>query len=193
MSQSPRTMFAGQAVALAEIFKYTVGKTTLDGSGASYRLELSAPEGESTAGGKQALQHVSLVRGDGAATLVMATANSKERQAEIRTYGYMTETYRRRFKGATFEIDKANYETVLQQVQKFFQEREYKISLAEIPQAPVPAAAPTRAPARPSATMPSSSMMEAPTTSTWSGWRLAVIVAITAALVAGVGIFLTRG
>ena len=57
MEDGKFTMFAGKSVALAEVFKFTVGKELFVGP-AVCRLELSSPTEESTDGGRLAVQPI---------------------------------------------------------------------------------------------------------------------------------------
>src|SRR5438105_4208852 len=75
-----QTQFAMRALGLAERFAQVCGAHGLDGDGVTYRLELAAPEGPSTGGGKQAVQHVKLVPNRGT-TIVIGQANQVEGRA----------------------------------------------------------------------------------------------------------------
>jgi len=142
MSQTKHTMFASQAIGLAELFKFTIGKNKLEGP-VNYVPELSAPEGESTAGGKQALQHVSLVPEGGGPRLVIGSANTVDKHAELRTYAHVGQIFKQRFKSASFEIEQAKYDKLIDQVRAFFAERGFQVSIADPP--PPPAARPAAA------------------------------------------------
>jgi hypothetical protein len=142
MSQTKHTMFASQAIGLAELFKFTIGRTKLEGP-VNYVPELSAPEGESTAGGKQALQHVSLVAEGGGARLVIGSANTVDKHAELRTYAHVVQIFKQRFKSASFDVDQSKYDKLLDQVRAFFAERGFQVSISDPP--PPPAARPATA------------------------------------------------
>jgi hypothetical protein len=130
MAMTNRTMFAVQAVGLAEIFKHTIGKTRLEGM-VNYRLALSAPEGESTAGGKQALQHVTLIAEGGGNTMVIATANTVTKEAQLRTFACIAEAHRRRFKGALLLLDQQRYGGLIDKLGAFFKERGFTVSTVD--------------------------------------------------------------
>ncbi|HVH46124.1 MAG TPA: hypothetical protein VM925_27430 [Labilithrix sp.] len=67
---------------------------------AAYAVELMAPEGMSTGGGKQALQHLRLrPRHPGFAVLVAGTVNPVEQRAELRDYEHVAALHHARFKG----------------------------------------------------------------------------------------------
>ncbi len=127
------TVFAAQAIGLADMFKMMFAKVKLEGSGAaSYVLELSTPEGESTGGGKQALQHIRLAPEGGGATLSAGSVNTVDKKAEMRTFSHMATLFADRFKGAEFPIDKGRYEEVLAKLQTFFTNQRYQIVMVEL-------------------------------------------------------------
>jgi hypothetical protein len=135
MGEQQHTAFAGQAIGLADLFRYGFGKKRLDGA-VSYTPELSSPDGESTGGGKQALQHVKLVP-DSGATLVIGTANVVDKSCELRTFRHMDDVHRQRFKGRPFEADQAMYDQLIEELRAFFAGQHFTVSMHE-------AAAPTR-------------------------------------------------
>src|SRR5438874_1494841 len=94
-----RTEFTLKALDYASVFASTVGKVRISPGG--YKPELIAPDGPSTAGGKQALQHIRLVPSEaGLPTLVVGSANGKTSTAELRTLAHVDANYRQRFKRA---------------------------------------------------------------------------------------------
>src|SRR5262245_37271231 len=108
------TIFAGQALGLSALCQVGFGKKRLDGR-VTYTPELSFPDGESTGGGKQALQHVKLVPESGA-TLVIGTANVVDKSCELRTFRHMDELHRQRFKGRPFRADPAKYDQLIEEL-----------------------------------------------------------------------------
>ena len=106
MANVQRTMYAAQAVGFADLFKSLLGPVRLPGP-VVYHPELSAPEGESTGGGKQATQHVMLVPDAGGATLVMGSVNVKDKTAELRPFLAFEQMIVQRFKGK-IELSVAN-------------------------------------------------------------------------------------
>src|SRR4051794_4115516 len=185
MAEVKHTMFAGMAFGLAELFKHSVGKTRLRGD-VSYSVELSAPEGESTAGGKQALQHVKLVPDGGGPTLVIGTSNAVDKIAELRTYKHVDEMHRQRFKGAPFDVQMGEYETMVEAARKFFTDYKYTVTVVEAPKA-VPAAAPSRPmPAVASKPVASAGVAKLPN----SPLRFILTVCVTAAVVVALAMFL---
>ena len=118
MDQSKYTQVAARAVSLAELFdaRFEQG---LDGP-VRCRVELSAPDGPSTAGGKQVLQHIRLIPDGGAAAIVIGSANTIRQTAEIRTFDHIAALYSQRFKGAPIPVDVTRYQDLSQSLATFF-------------------------------------------------------------------------
>jgi hypothetical protein len=135
MGEQQHTAFAGQAVGLADLFRYGFSKKRLEGP-VNYTPELSSPDGDSTGGGKQALQHVKLVP-DSGATLVIGTANIVDKSCELRTFRHMDDVHRQRFKGQPFKADPTKYDQLIEELRTFFAGQHFTVSMHE-------AAAPTR-------------------------------------------------
>src|SRR4051812_4799447 len=109
MTEQKHTEFAMKALDLADLFKMMVGGLPLDGK---YMVELSAPDGPSTAGGKQALQHIKLVPQGGGSTIVAGSASRAENFAEIRTYEHLQALHSQRFKGQSLPLGQDGYENL---------------------------------------------------------------------------------
>jgi hypothetical protein len=129
MGEQNHTAFAGAAVGMAELFRYGFSKKRLEGP-VNYTPELSAPDTDSTGGGKQALQHVKLVP-DSGATLVIGTANIVDKSCELRTFRHMDDVHRQRFKGAPFNTDPEQYNKLIDELKAFFVGQHYTVSLHE--------------------------------------------------------------
>ena len=83
-----RTRLARKFVTLADSVTEAFKELAI-GAGA-YAVELTAPQGMSTGGGKQALQHLRLrPRREGYSVLVAGTVNQVERRAELRDYDHL--------------------------------------------------------------------------------------------------------
>jgi hypothetical protein len=81
--------------------------------------DLTAPEGPSTGGGVQAMQHVRLVPPQPTLpTLVVGHANQRDGDAELRTWEHVDAICRDRFKQGA-PIDASQYELFLQSAQGF--------------------------------------------------------------------------
>jgi hypothetical protein len=188
MANVKHTMFAGMAFGLAELFKHILGNKRLLGP-VNYTLELSAPDGPSTGGGKQALQHVKLVPEQGGTTLVVGTANAGEKIAELRTFKHVDEMHRQRFKGAAFEADPTQYEALIGAARAFFTDYKYTVTMLDH----VPARPPTPAKSRPVAPVAARSTGSAAVAKLpASALRFVITVVLTAAMVVAVALFLRR-
>jgi hypothetical protein len=112
-----QTQFSVQATELAESFRGTVGRLRVGPHG--YVPDLTAPDGPSTGGGIQAMQHVRLVPPQATLpTLVVGHANQRDRAAELRTWEHVDAICRDRFKQGA-PIDASQYELFLQSSQAF--------------------------------------------------------------------------
>lgn len=146
-----RTQFAMQALGLAELFRFQFEDERLTGGGVAYTVELSAPDGPSTGGGTQALQHVKLVSQNGGPTIVAGSCNQVEKRGELRTFEYMTAQHARRFKGASLLLDRGSYNDLIKKLQAFFVERGLRVVMfdhAALPRAAEPPVPVRRAAAR---------------------------------------------
>jgi hypothetical protein len=112
-----QTQFSVQATDLAESFRSTVGRMRVGPY--AYAPDMTAPEGPSTGGGVQALQHLRLVPPQtNMPTLVVGHVNPRDRVAQLRTLEHVDAMCRERFKlGAP--LDAAQYQTFLQSAQGF--------------------------------------------------------------------------
>lgn len=125
------TMFAAQAMGLAEMFQ-GVFAAGLDGP-MPFKVELAAPDGPSTAGGKLALQHIKLVAQSGGLTIVIGSANPVEKQVELRTYAYVAGQHAQRFKGAALPVDLEKYKELIKQLQFFFTDQGMTVVMVDLP------------------------------------------------------------
>ncbi len=174
MSDQKRTAFALQALGLAETFNIMLQAERVKGP-VTYRVELSAPDGMSTAGGKQATQHVKLIPEGGGNTIVAGSANQAEKWAELRTFEHLKVLHAQRFKGAEIPLNRVQYNELLGKLKSFFEQQgTCAVRMAELPRATADAAA-------------------APATSGASGTMIMIIVLVIAlAAAAGVTWYLTH-
>jgi hypothetical protein len=150
-----RTKFAMQAVDLAGLFSLLIGERPLTGP-VTYHVELSAPDGPSTGGGIQAVQHIKLIPADGGATLVAGWANQIERTAELRTLNYLNELHAERFAQSALRpppspserLDRVQYDELLERMRTFFTDKEIRATVVD--------ASEPRTAVRPAATSPRS-------------------------------------
>jgi hypothetical protein len=134
--KSLQTQFSARATTLAESFQSTLARVPVGVHG--YTADMTSPDGPSTGGGVQALQHVRLVPPNASMpTLVVGHANQRDGTAELRTFEHVDALCHERLRqGAPFGL--ADYATFLQSAQGFLAAWGLRVSL----QAP-PVAEPT--------------------------------------------------
>jgi hypothetical protein len=139
MADFKRTAFAAAAVGLADRFKIHFMSVTVDPGGKlapnPYHLEMAAPEGLSTGGGAQAVQHVNLVPERGPA-IVVGSANQKENVAEVRTHAYLLHQHAQRYGDDAFPIALADYDPVAGKLETFFGEQGLRVVKVDLPREP---------------------------------------------------------
>ncbi len=136
-----RTRYASEAMSLAERFNLVVGMAPIKGP-VRYRVELSAPDGPSTGGGEQSVQHIKLIPTDGGATLVAGWCNTVLRATEVRSLAYLDREHQRRFHGSTLappplpslRLDAAHYDELIDRLREFCVEQDFKLTVAEAPE-----------------------------------------------------------
>jgi hypothetical protein len=126
-----QTQFSIKANDLAESFRSTVGRMRVGPH--AYAPDLTAPEGPSTGGGVQALQHLRLIPPQpNMPTLVVGHVNQREGAAELRTFDHVDAICRERFKhGPPFEP--AHYGQLLEAMQGFLGACGMRVALAGPP------------------------------------------------------------
>ncbi|MCA1665117.1 MAG: hypothetical protein LC659_12755 [Myxococcales bacterium] len=130
-----------QALGLAETFNLMLQAERVKGA-VTYRVELSAPDGMSTAGGKQATQHVKLVPEGGGSPIVAGSANQAENWAELRTFEHLKLLHAQRFKGAEIPLNRVQYNELLEKLEAFFADK-CAVRMAEMPRGAAPVGAAT--------------------------------------------------
>lgn len=132
-----RTKFAMRALDLGDVFTATFSDYKVAGrSGAGdRRVELAVPEGQSTAGGAQANQAISLVADDPQqGILVAGHVNGAQLTAELRGYPYMNETHKLRF-GKPIDIAEAVYLKFLERAEQLLKTNGYTVRVVnQIPE-----------------------------------------------------------
>ena len=110
-----RTRLARKFVTLADSFTEAFRELAI-GAGA-YAIELTAPQGMSTGGGKQALQHIRLrPRREGYSVVVAGTVNQVERRAELRDYDHIAVVNEVRFRQPV-DINRQEWEQFLRRAE----------------------------------------------------------------------------
>jgi hypothetical protein len=138
MTEPVHTRFAMAALDLASVFNSVVGVEPVSSTeGASFKVELSAPDGPSTGGGAQSLQHIRLVRPD--LTIVAGSIDPVQNSAELRSHAFADSLHAQRYKGSALPIDRAAYEALLGRVRKFAAAQGYAVVLKEAAPTPVQA------------------------------------------------------
>ena len=123
------TLVAHKAASLADLFASQFEKG-LDGP-VHFRVELAAPDGPSTAGGKQALQHIKLVPDAGGPAIVIGSANAPRMLAEVRTFEHIAALYAQRFHGAAIPVDVTRYYELGQAAAAFFRAMGMQVTFVE--------------------------------------------------------------
>jgi hypothetical protein len=128
------TQFTMMALTLADTFNVIMKDERVRGP-ITYRVELSAPDGPSTAGGVQATQHVKLVPEGGGNTIVAGSANPAERWAELRTFEHLQILHGQRFKGAEVPVNRVQYGELVDKLRRFFADQRLTVRQAAAPAA----------------------------------------------------------
>jgi hypothetical protein len=125
----PRTSFKILAEHLAKDFATYMRGVKIAATGEPYSVDLTIPDGPSTAGGKQAAQHVRLVpSAAGQAVIIVATANPLDQTIEIRAYEHVEANHKERFKNA-FPIAREAYTDLVSRLIAFFTRRGMSVSV----------------------------------------------------------------
>lgn len=141
-----RTAFASKALELSDMFMIKFSRRAFGGA-VPRAVHVAAPE-ESTGGGKQAREAISLIPAGGApgGTLVIGWMNVAENRAELRTYDVLAEMHRLRF-GNALDLTQTDYEGFLDEARRFFSEEGIQLELAS--EAPAPPPVRSAAPEKP--------------------------------------------
>lgn len=126
-----QTQFSVQASDLADTFRSTVGRTRVGPYG--YAPDMTAPEGPSTGGGVQAMQHLRLLPPQpNMPTLVVGHLNQRLGTAELRSLEYVDAICRERFQQAA-PLDPAQYATFVAHAQTFLGTCGLRVTIAGPP------------------------------------------------------------
>lgn len=122
-----RTRFAVRALDFAETFNAGLGALTLRPG--AYHPQLTAPDGPSTGGGVQAVQHVRLVTArEGFPSILVGSANQRLGTAELRSFEYVDAVHRERWKRPV-PLDRGDYEDFLDAARNFFEANQLLVTL----------------------------------------------------------------
>ena len=124
-----RTRFAVRALDFAETFNAGLGALSLQP--AAYQPQLTAPVGNSTGGGVQAVQHVRLISArQGVTPILVGNTNQRNGTAELRSYEYIDAVHRERWKRPV-PLDRGDYEDFLEAAKNFFEANQLLVTIAE--------------------------------------------------------------
>jgi hypothetical protein len=135
MAEEKRTQFAMAALGFADLFKVQIGSRKLPGP-VPYVVELAAPEGPSTGGGKQGVLHIKLTPDVGGPVTVAGWANPFERTAELRTFDHLAAAHAMRFHGQQIPLDRAQYDGLLARMHEFLATQGLQVSTMADPPRP---------------------------------------------------------
>ncbi len=140
------TMLAREGVNAASLVNASLAKRTL-GKQTPRRLEVAAPLGQSTSGGKKARQSVTLVSvsGDGAAVMC-GWIDAAQKTGELRDFRALAEQYQARF-GMPFDATVEEYFALMKDLEGMLKVLGFKITNAQVepPRATKPVATPSAA------------------------------------------------
>lgn len=112
-----QTQYSVQATDLAESFRTTLGRARIGPHG--YTPDMTAPEGPSTGGGVQAMQHLRLLPPQpNMPTLIIGHLHQRDGTAELRTLDHVDAICRDRFKRGAM-LDPGQYGQFLQSAEAF--------------------------------------------------------------------------
>jgi hypothetical protein len=123
-----RTRFAVRALDFAETFNAGLGALSLQPG--AYQPQLTTPDGPSTGGGVQAVQHVRLVAArQGFPSILVGSANQRSGTAELRSFAYIDAVHRQRWKRPV-PLDRNDYEDFLHAAKNFFESNQLLVTIA---------------------------------------------------------------
>lgn len=128
MAEEKRTAFAMAAVDFAGSFNEYFGSQPVMG----YQISLTAPVGQSTGGGVQARQHITLTNPVDGQSQVVGACNTAQRTAELRAYDYVAAQFQERF-GQAFPIPQGEYASLMQKFQSFCDAQQIAWKMVEGP------------------------------------------------------------
>jgi hypothetical protein len=124
------TAVAGKATEFASLFNRTFSAGFQGPE--MYRIDLTAPDGPSTGGGKQALQHIRLVPLGGGPAIVIGAVNQVDMTAEMRTFRHLAELHARRFNGQRVPVDPNAYRELTRHLHQFFASQTLAVVMVDI-------------------------------------------------------------
>ena len=126
MTEQKRTEVAMAAVDFAGLFNSYFDPVNVMG----FKIQLTAPEGQSTGGGVQARQHITMIDEAGGKTVVVGACNTAQKTAELRTHDHVASRFGAHYEGTPFPIPAGEYDGLRQKFAQFFQSQGYTVSTA---------------------------------------------------------------
>lgn len=157
------TMVAHQGLNAAEMLNAAL-KTKTIGTDPPRRVEVTAPDGPSTDGGKRARQAIRLVPTEGrGGTVLCGALDVAQKTLELRTYRNACAQHQERY-GKRFDVSPEDYANLLKQLGAMVHALQFKVTVTPDTSSPsVPAPAPgTAQPATSPRAAPSDAPAEAP-------------------------------
>ncbi|MBK6687824.1 MAG: hypothetical protein IPG45_25340 [Deltaproteobacteria bacterium] len=130
-----RTVHAQQAFEFSDVFGYKFAVLAY-GQQKPRRLKLNAPEGMSTAGGRQARQSMVLQADDGE-SVVCGWVDVPQKSAEIRAFQAVAQAFEARYK-RSFDLPKADYERMVMDLEGFLKIQKIDFHISESAAVPAP-------------------------------------------------------
>ena len=163
-----QTTFAMKAVSLAAQYNEVFGKVQIE---PGYLTDMTAPDGPSTGGGVQAIQHIRLHSPQGVPPVVMGSLDANTLKGQLRSYAYVRSMHEKRSQ-LPFTLNRDQYEALLVRLQGFCVLMSYEVTIEEPPAEPV---------RKSSAPMTSMTVASAPTAGLdpfWKGFLLGMVVGV---------------
>ena len=110
-----KTTFAMKAVSLAQQYNEVFGKVQLE---PGYVTDMTAPDGPSTGGGVQAIQHIRLHSPQGAPPVVMGSLDANTLKGQLRSYASVKSMHQKRSQ-LPFTLNRDQYEALLERLKGF--------------------------------------------------------------------------
>ena len=128
-----RTAFANKAFVLSEMFNAKFRNTHFSGAVARV-VKVFPPETESTGGGKLARESIALVPESEKASgssIVCCWLDVGQSCAELRSFSVLADRHRERFGDLSFDLNKEEYESFVEEAKEFLANEGLALSLVE--------------------------------------------------------------
>lgn len=140
-----RTMMAQQALEVSDLLNMRFAGM-LVGQEPKKRLQVNAPDGPSTDGGKRARQSITVQQPDGGNALMCGWLDVAQKKAELRTYRVIAEHSEQRYH-RPFDVTQGEYDNLMREAQSLLKLQGYEVHLHDELAAAAPARVSAVAPA----------------------------------------------